>query len=76
MSLPEFTAEATLYRPAAPTHNYRSTARLHRGGDTVAGDSNILIPAAHCTCPCCLEHACGDAGTCLTCCDSDGNIVQ
>jgi len=73
MSLPEFTAEATLYRTARA---YR-TATLG-GGDTIAGNSNILIPAAgaHCTCPCCLEHVCGDAGTCLTCCDSDGNIVQ
>ena len=74
MATPSFSAESALYR----TTHYRSTARLHRGGDTIAGDSNILIPAAgaHCTCPCCLEHACGDAGTCLTCCDSDGNIVQ
>ena len=71
MSLPEFTAEATLYRTS---HAYRK--QLHRGGDTIAGDSNILIPAAHCTCPCCLEYVCGDAGTCLVCCDADGNIVQ
>jgi hypothetical protein len=71
MSLPEFTAEASLYRTARA---YRK--QLHRGGDTIAGDSNILIPAAHCTCPCCLEYACGDAGTCLVCCDADGNIVQ
>jgi hypothetical protein len=73
MAMPSFSAESALYRT---THNYRSAARVHRGGDTIASDSNILIPAAHCTCPCCLEHACGDAGTCLTCCDSEGNIVQ
>jgi hypothetical protein len=73
MATPSFSAESALYRT---THNYRSTARLHRSGDTIAPDSNILIPASHCTCPCCLEYTCGDAGTCLVCCDADGNIVQ
>ena len=68
MSLPEFTAEATLYRPARAYH----TATLNGA----LGDSNILIPASHCTCPCCLEYTCGDAGTCLVCCDADGNIIQ
>jgi hypothetical protein len=73
MATPSFSAESALYRT---TQNYGSRARLHRGGDTIAGDSNILTPAAHCTCPCCLEYTCGDAGTCLACCDSEGNIVQ
>ncbi len=75
MATPSFNAESALYRT---THSYRSTARLHRGGDTIARDSKFLIPAAgaHCTCPCCLQYTCGDSGTCMTCCDDQGDIVQ